>query len=490
MTTQTRLFCAALGTETNTFAPIPTSRQCFEEMVYIPGGPQNRNEVPAPAGPARVLRKRAPKEDLDVVYGLFTFAQPAGPTTRKTYEVLRDELLADLEYALPVDGVILGLHGAMVANGYDDCEGDILRRVRELVGPDTVIGGVLDPHAHLTTRMLDNSDYLKFYKEYPHTDVPETSEEVVDLVLRTIQSDIRPHTEVFDCRMIDIFHTTKEPMISIVRKMHDAEARDGVLAVSLVHGFPWGDVADMGTKVVVTTDNDPQLAQEVAREIGVEVFESRGSTGPDLMTMEDALDRVRMASAYPVVVADCSDNAGGGAGSDSTFLLRAAIDAGIGNAAFGLVWDPHAVRIACDAGEGETLQLRFGGKTSRLSGDPIDLEVTVEKIRPSMSQTFADLVWQMGKTVVVRYEDIHIVLTEHRIQLFTPEVFESLDINVSEKQLIAVKSTHHFYAAFKDVAAEILHADTPGALSLDLVKFPYRKAPKDIWPFDRNASPV
>lgn len=485
-----KLFCASLGTESNTFAPIPTSRRSFEETAYISGARQNRNEVPAPSGPARVLRKRAPDEGWDVVYGVFAFAQPGGVTTRSTYESLRDELLADLQCALPVDGVILGLHGAMVATEYDDCEGDILQRIRSIVGPDTVIGAVLDPHAHLSDTMLENANCMVFFKEYPHTDVQECSEAIVDLVTRTINGEIQPHTEVFDCRCIDIFHTTKEPMISIVQKMREEEMREDVLSVSLVHGFPWGDVPDMGTKVIAITNDAPDVARDVARSVGLSVFESRGKTGPNLLSMDDALANVQAATEYPVVVADCSDNPGGGAASDSTFLLRAAIDSGITNAAFGLLWDPHAVQMACDAGEGESLQLRIGGKTSQLSGDPIDLKVTVEKILPGMAQSFAGLVWQQGRSVSVRHKEIHIVLTEQRVQCFLPTVFSEMGIDIAKKQMVAVKSTQHFYAAFKPAAAEILYADTPGALVIDVTTLPYVKAPKDIWPFDQKASPV
>jgi microcystin degradation protein MlrC len=168
---------------------------------------------------------------------------------------MRDEILSQLRAAMPVDGVLLGLHGAMVAHGYDDCEGDLIARVREIVGEKTVIGVELDPHCHLTEQRVRGADIIILFKEYPHIDFAERAEELVTLVVKAIRGNIRPKMSLYDCRMIDVFPTTREPGIGFVAKMKNLEGRDGVLSVSLGHGFWQGDVPEHGTRVLVVTDN-------------------------------------------------------------------------------------------------------------------------------------------------------------------------------------------------------------------------------------------
>ncbi|WP_131798565.1 M81 family metallopeptidase, partial [Achromobacter insolitus] len=167
-----RIFTGALATETNTFSPLPTGLAAFKSREYLPAG-THPDHMTFYAGPLWAARQRAREMGWTLVEGLVASAQPGGTTTRAAYETLRDELLADLRAALPVDMVLLGLHGAMVADGYDDCEGDILRRVREIVGPDVVVGAELDPHAHLSPLMVQQATVLVLFKEYPHIDVLE-----------------------------------------------------------------------------------------------------------------------------------------------------------------------------------------------------------------------------------------------------------------------------------------------------------------------------
>ena len=178
--TTMRVFSGSLATETNTFAPMPTSIASFRDRGYFPAG-QHPDHMLYFAGPLWAARLRGKEQGWTLIEGMVAGAQPSGITTRHAYETLRDELLADLKAALPVDMVVLGLHGAMVADGYDDCEGDLLARVRAIVGPKVVVGAELDPHNHLTPAMVASADLLVAYKEYPHTDVLERALELVDL---------------------------------------------------------------------------------------------------------------------------------------------------------------------------------------------------------------------------------------------------------------------------------------------------------------------
>ena len=351
-----RLYAAALYTETNTFSPIPTSRAEFEAGFYAAPGAYPEEITPYGAS-LWEARRQAKAGGHVLVEGPVAYAQPAGITTRAAYESLRDELLAHLQQSLPVDVVLLGLHGAMVADGYDDCEGDLLTRIRALVGPKAVIGAELDPHCQLSAAMQQQADILICFKEYPHVDYAERAVELVGLCLRAAAGEIRPVMASFDCRMIDIYHTTRAPMRDYVDRLSALEGRDGILSVSVAHGFPWGDVPDLSTRLLVVADGDADKAAALAEKLGRELYGLRGQTAPQYLGIDDALDRALTHNSGTVVIAESADNAGGGAPSDATFLLRRVLERGLGSVAQGPFWDPVAVSLCFAAGVGARLPL-------------------------------------------------------------------------------------------------------------------------------------
>ena len=301
--------------------------------------------------PLVIWRERAKALQWEVIEGLAAFATPAGDTTRGTYEALRDEILADLRAAMPVDAVLLNLHGAMIADGYPDAEGDLLAQVRELVGPDVLIACELDLHCHLTELKVASADLMVIFKEYPHVDVAERAQEVFDLVVRTLAGEVHPVMSVHDCGMLGVYPTTREPMISIVARMQALEKEPGVLSVSLAHGFPWGDTPEVGTRVLVVTDRDEQKGLDIARDLGQQVWDSRFAIVPPFVGIDEALDHV-MAQApdgRPFVLADTADNPGIGSPGDSTFMLHRVLERGLGGIALSPLWDPVATAVAFDA---------------------------------------------------------------------------------------------------------------------------------------------
>src|SRR5262245_49784520 len=193
-----KIFVASVATETNTFSPMPTGLADFDVTRATDNTPAMAGEM----GEFEVLRQLILADGHEFIFSLACFAQPAGITVRSAYETLRDEALADLNAALPVDIVFLPLHGAMVADGYDDCEGDLITRVRQLVGPEVVIGVELDLHCHLTQQMVDQSDLIVIYKEYPHIDPGLRAKELYQLAIATKAGRIKPTMAFFDCKMI------------------------------------------------------------------------------------------------------------------------------------------------------------------------------------------------------------------------------------------------------------------------------------------------
>ncbi|MFN7000533.1 MAG: M81 family metallopeptidase, partial [Elioraea tepidiphila] len=228
-----RLFAATLATETNTFSPLPTSLAAYKEGVFLRPGEHPADTPLMCTAPLFVARKRAAAEGFTLIEGSCFAASPAGTTNRADYEFMRDEILDQVKAAMPLDGVLLGLHGAMVAHGYDDVEGDIIERVRAIVGKDCVIGVELDPHCHLTKKRVAGADIIILYKEFPHTDVVERAEEVLTLVLRTIRKEIRPVMSLYDCRQIGSYPTTEPLMRAFVDKVSAMEGKDGILSISL-----------------------------------------------------------------------------------------------------------------------------------------------------------------------------------------------------------------------------------------------------------------
>ena len=479
-----RVFTASLATETNTFAPLPTSLASFREGGCFPAG-RHPDQMTFFAGPLWALRQRAPERGWTVIEGLVAGAQPGGTTTRLAYETLRDELLADLRAALPVDMVLLGLHGAMVADGYDDCEGDLLTRVRQIVGPGVVVGAELDPHHHLSEAMVSQADLLIAFKQYPHTDVLDRAFELVDLCAAQVAGRIRPVASVVDCGMVVVVHTTREPAAGFVQKLQALEGRDGVLSITLTHGFPWGDVPDMGTKLLVYTDDRREHGDRLARQLADELIALREQLDPPWLGIDAAIDDALAAPSGLVVIADSADNPGGGAAGDSTFILRRLVDRGVQGAALGPLWDPQAVRIAFDAGVGARLPMRLGGKTSPMSGHPLDATCTVKALQPDMAMSgLAGTKVALGDCALVDADGVEVVLISRRSQAMGTDVFTQLGCDLAARRLVVVKSSQHFRAAFAPLAVCVVYASAPGSVTTDLRQLPYRHIRRPKWPID------
>lgn len=486
-----RVFAAAFGVEVNTFSPLPTDRRSLEQLWFRPAGSISRaGEPPLVAPQLKWLWELEAKGEVEVVQGLCAGAQPAGPLARLDYEAVRTQILEDLRGGGPFDLILLGLHGATVAHGYDDVEGDLLAAVRAEVGPGVVIGGLLDPHCHLTRQMLRSADLLVAYKEYPHTDIFPAAKRMTDLGMAAARGEIRPVMRAFDCRQISVMHTTREPAKSVIADMAAAEAADSrILDISIAQGFPWGDVADMGMRVWVVADGDAELAADVADRFGRRLVALRGAMRSPMMTADDAIEQLRQLPAGPVVIADSADNPGGGAPSDGTQLLQRLIDADVHDIAMGLIWDPTAVAFCVAAGEGATLSLRVGGKACRFSGRPLDLEVEVTRICRDLEIPFGGGTWPLAVAVAIRAGDLDLVLSSERVQCFHQVVFTGLGIDLTRKRAVIVKSGHHFFTSFSELTSQILYVDQQGVLTDDYASLPYKKVQRPIWPLDADVTP-
>lgn len=474
------VFFAGLATETNSFSSIPTAEAAFAlgqrrgEAVFRDRGMYGEM--------ARGLCELVEAEGGRVSPGLFAFAQPAAPTVQAVYERLRDQLLDDLRAAAPVDVVMLFLHGAMISQGCWDCEGEILALVRRLVGPTTPIGVVLDPHAHLTQAMLENATVLCFQKEYPHIDGLPRIGDAWRICLGVLRGDIRPVAAVHDCRMVSFWPTQSQPMRGFVDRMLEREGRDGILSISFVHGFPWGDTPVTGAKMLVYADGDAGKAEALAKTLGSEIWDLRYETQIRQLPIAAALDRMGATNRGPLLVADIADNAGGGAPADSTFFARAILERGLTDVGLALFYDPQAVAFCHEVGVGAEIDLRVGGKLGPSSGDPLDVRATVRGLARNATQIGLSGLVGLGDAAWIEVAGVHFILCSQRTQCFHPTAFTALGLDPTTLRSVVVKSTNHFRAGFDPIASDVVYVDAPGAIRSDFAAIPYQRFKAPYWP--------
>lgn len=485
-----KFFISSMAHETSSFSPIPTSLRSFEAAGLMRPSPETD-----PRDIAARFKGNAYGEwvqlCLDRGYtpalGLGTGTGPSGRTIKADYEALRDDILAALKAAMPVDGVLLFLHGAQMAVGYDDCEGDLLTRARAIVGPEVPIGVELDLHCNISDEMLDNATVIMACKEYPHTDFAARAHDLFGLIERAAKGEIKPVMSFVRIPMLNLFFTTREPMRGLVDRTTAMEGKDGVLSVTLCHGFSSADIPIAAASVIVVTDNRPNSGAVQAGEIARDFFDMRIVAGPQTLSIDAALDAALAEPAgKPVVISDGSDNPGAGSAGDSTFILRRMLERGITNAGVAMIWDPIAVQLAADAGPGAHLAMRIGGKVGPMSGAPLDVEAEILAIAEDPRQIgfSGKKEARIGRAAAIRVAGIDIILNSHRTQTFSPDCFTELGVDPFAKKMLVVKSNQHFYARFAPIAQRVLYCDAPGTSSNTLKNRPYKNLSRPIWPLD------
>ena len=293
--------------------------------------------------------------------------------------------------------------------------------------------------------------------------------------------------------MIDIYPTSRNPIRAFIDRIKAMHGQDGILSVSLIHGFMAGDVPEMGTQILVVTDNDPDKGAALAAALGREVFSMRGTTAMPMLStpagLEAAAARVATGPGKPVVVADVWDNPGGGVAGDGTLILREVLARGLDKVAVATVWDPIAVSFCRAAGDGACIPLRFGGKCGQDGGAPIDALITVVKAVPEAWQSFGASRVTLGPAALIRLEGtgVHVILNTNRTQTFEPDIYANLGLDPLTQDILLIKSTNHFYAGFAPIAAEVIYIDAGAPYPSNPRVTDYRKMTRPIWP--RVANP-
>lgn len=490
-----KLLAAGIQHETNTFAITPTTLADFERDSGC--GPEF-------AGGERVFElyrgtgtihggyiEAAEKLGVELVPLLTARAQPAGIVAQATMDRLLGMILEGMRAALPADGVVLDLHGAMVSEAHEDAEGAIIAAVRGLVGESMPIVVTLDYHANITAKMAELADVIIGFDTYPHVDMRERGFEAVELLTRIVRGEVRPvqvYRQLPLLTMPPMQCTLREPMQSFMRYVNELERRPEILTATVAMGFPFADIRDAGVSVLVTADGNREVAQRMADELANKLWDLRDDLQPRLTTIEDAMRYCDEHREGLVIFADGSDNPGGGAPCDGTVALRAMIDARFLGGLVGVLHDPETVEQAHASGVGAVIRAKIGGKTDNRHGTPIETDAYVRTLSDGrfiyLGPMRRGMRGDFGRMAVLVVGGVEIVLGSIRQQLLDAEMLRIVGVTPETRRLLVAKSAVHFRADLGPLAAKIFDADTPGIHRPDFANYDYRHVRRPIYPLD------
>ena len=490
-----RVLTGQIKHETNTFSVLPTTLDSFRARLLLEGGEVveglsgTNNEI---AG----LMEVAGAQRWDLTTAVAADATPSGKVSKEASAHLSGLVLGAIENEGPFDAVLLSLHGAMVTDEHDDAEGELLSRVRAAVGPDVPVMATLDLHANVTRKMVENANVLISYRSYPHIDMADRGRQMAELLARQFSGEVDGYeTLVGRLDQLDGFdhgRTTHDgPMTEALGKARAYEEEDGIEVVSVNGGFAWADFEEAGPSVTVTHSGARERGRAIVADLVAFGWETKEQSTVEHFSPTEAMLRVTStdASGKPFVLGDFSDNPGGGSYGDSPVLLKAMVEAGLENAAFAVISDPEVAAAAIQAGEGAELSMPLGGKFDPSIAPPFEMTGTVMKTSPKGRFIFEGPMMRgveavMGPSAVIRIGGVETVVITNRFQAYDRMFFVHFDIMPEEKSVVAVKSAHHFRAAYGPMAREIMLVDAAGITSPDPKKFPYQKIRRPIWPLD------
>jgi microcystin degradation protein MlrC len=485
-----RLAIARFSHEGNSFSPVTTGMSEFKREYY-------RGQEAA-----AVYRGTATEGGGAVAFldshpnwrGTFlrmAGATPAGPVTREAYDTILDEIVTDVT-SDEFDAVFLSLHGAMVVEGMDLADYEIIRRVREAIGPDKPFGVSFDLHANLDPRIADLVTFAAGFKEHPHTDMKETAERVLDVLARTVAGEVKPvgHIAKIDAILPSInMRTAEGPMAELEAFARGMECDPRVLDASPFGGFSYGDTIVAGAGALVFTDGDAALAQSAAERL---VEEMRKRLDRFYITLPDATEGIARAltlgpDAQPVAVIDSGDNPLSGGIADTPDMLRALFAAKVDvPTVFAFFADPDLVARCVAAGDGGAISGTLGGRITKDFGEPVPFSGRVLKLTDghyiNSGPMMNGLPMSLGPTALIGIGPIQVIVTTACGSAHDPAFYALHGIDFTKVALLCAKAKNHFRAAFTAICPTMIDIDAPGPAALEITRFPFRKAPSSLYP--------
>jgi microcystin degradation protein MlrC len=490
------VFTAEFQHESNTFSHVLADLDAFRGRYFYAGDEGIAERGDANTSLAGFL-DIARREGWKVVHALSAGATPSGPVTKAAYEMISGIILDRLKTEKDaINGILLGLHGAMVAEHTEDGEGELLERIRAVVGPEIPIGITLDPHANVTERMARLADIIVAYKTYPHVDVRECGVLAAEILNRTMKGEIHPVTLRETRPMLEEMtggRTDIGPMVERIAKARAYEQLPDVFAVSVNGGFGNADIKEVGPTVLVTCQGDLAGHRAFISGIADDMWNRRNEVVNHYFTPEESAEQARIfeAAKGPLVIADYADNPGGGAYGDSTALLGAMIAAMVEDACFGPMFDPEAVALLQHHQPGDRVTLSLGGKTDpRFGGGPLDITGTLRLLSDGDyigdGPMIGGLKGSFGPSAVLRIGGIDVLVISNVTQILDLAQFRAFGIEPTTRRVVALKSMQHFRAAFEPVAGKVIVCDSGALCTPDLTRLPFVRARRPIFPLDRE----
>lgn len=482
-----RIAIAGIGHETNTYCRDLTLARDFHvargEQIFRSRGTESS------IGGALATCDELGIEPVPI---LMAGTQPSGTIDFGAYDGFKQEILAGLASHQPIDGVFLDLHGAGVVDGISDLEGDLARAIRDLVGEAVPITATFDLHGNVTQEMADALDGVFACHQYPHIDLHHRAREAILLIKKMLEENVRPVLYVESVPMLMPTTTTFEGIgKDTLAKVLATEEAEGVVDISWFHGFPYTDTPHVGTHIVVTLIGERERAARIAREIATGIWENREQFRPRSLSASEAVAEAMASEVHPVIINETSDNCGGGTPGDGTHLLKAMLEAKLENACFGFIVDAEVANQAHKAGTGSTITVDLGGKYDDLHGETLTLEVYVKALhdgRLVMRAMGKGSPLHLGKMARLVVDGIDIIVASRRSQTFDIGPFLAVGIDVGDYKIVALKSSNHFRAGFKDIAKKIVTADPPGLTTHHIEIFPRHNTAEAMWPIDAGAA--
>lgn len=489
-----KILTATISHESNSFSNIATDLTQFEQSRFF-----SRQEVEQRLQGTNTVFggfwKAARDFHFDLISLVYAAATPSGKVTREAFGTLLNMLLKGLREEGPANGILLDLHGAMVSDDLEDPDGEILKQVRNVVGPAIPVAAVLDLHANVSETMRRQATILVGYDTYPHIDMAERGEEAGGLLIRILRREVNPVSVLVKPPMMPTSQnmaTNRDPMKTLISMAHEAEKNPRILNVTVSGGFPPADVFDGGFSVAVTADGDLELARKTAEEISRRAWDLKDGFLGGATTLEKAVEEALRPHEGLITVVDIADNPATGGPGDGPELVRFLVEKGARNCAFCSIADPEVVSKAIQAGVGARISVPLGGKTDTLHGQPYFLrEAYVKTIadgkfinRGPMRTGVAE---DIGRTVLLQCGGVQALVAEKRITPIDLEMFRMVGVEPTRMSIIGLKGKGHFRASFEPISRKIILAEGPGITGSELGRLQFKRVRRPIFPLDRQA---
>ncbi|MEO8545876.1 MAG: M81 family metallopeptidase [Burkholderiaceae bacterium] len=492
-----RIATAGFQHESNTFSPIPASLELWRRSGMLDDAQAIRAEYASSQSTlAGFFAAAAEDPEIELVPLFFTRLTPMGAITEEAMVAIMDPIVSAIRDNGPWDAVLLPQHGAAVSVPWPDADGELVRRVREAVGPDVPIGLALDMHGNISPQMVHNATVTTVYQTNPHIDAYAQALHCARLIIQTVRGAIKPTSAlVAPPLLVNILcqGTSDAPMSELLQIAAQQRARTGVLSVSVVEGYPYADVAEMGMSFIAVTDNDQALADDVALQLARAAWERRVALNQGGTSIDDALQHAATAAAGPVVLFDVGDNVGGGSPGDSTHILHAARRLGV-NGLLQALCDPAVVQQAQAVGVGGRIKAEVGGKTDDLHGAPFAIDAVITALSDGRYEETGPThggfrFYNDGPSCALRTDDGYtLVLTSRSAGSASLQQFRTLGIEPTAQKIIVAKGVHSPRPAMEPIATELIWVASPGVTSADLATFRYQNRRVPLYPLELDTT--